>query len=356
MKKMLPFLLAGFFIATILNTPCIYADTSLIGSNENSVFEAGNGTAENPYQITTIEELDAIRDNLDKDFLLMKNLDFNSDRSYDNPSNKHHYITGKGWKATGCDEEGTEFTGSFDGQGYSISNLFANHSNSCYSSLFGYLLDAEISHLRLINVYVTGAGSFAGHSERSSVFDCHATGEVVSSFFYVGGLIGRNNGSIINCHVSVDVTGDFFCIGGLVGLNDGVISACSAQGDVTGYNFKHEIHEIGGLVGGNIGSIMNSNATGDVTGNTYVGGLVGANWHNISYCHATGKVTHVWHNYGHILFGRRYVGRLTGADFGTTSNSYATGKIGIKLFAEGLFWHILYQLLPDPDISKDGSF
>jgi hypothetical protein len=352
MKKMLPLVMAGFIFATIFNAANVYAYNPGNANNKNKYFLTGFGTTDDPFQITTIEELNAIRFNLDKNYLLMNNLDFNNDGSYADPSHKDDYITGDGWQPIGHYNEGTEFTGSFDGQGYKISNLYVNPGDSSYSSLFGYLLNAEISHVELINVDITGrfsTGSIAGHSERSSIIDCYATGEIISSFFYVGGLVGRNNGSIIDCESFVDVTGDFFCIGGLVGLNEGFISGCSSHGDVIGYDFKHEIHEIGGLVGANIGTIVESFATGDVMGNTYVGGLAGGNWQNISDCYATGKVTHVWYNYSNIVLGRRYVGKLTGANFGSTTNSYATGKISIKLFPEGLFWHILYQLLQDMD-------
>ncbi len=352
MRKILPFLMAGFFVAILFNTTSIYAATSIINTNKNTGFMVGQGTIEEPYQISTIEELDAIRNYPDNNFLLIKNLDFRDDDSYANPTHKIDYITGDGWLPIGSNREGPAFTGSFDGQGFTIYNLFVNRSSSVYSSLFGYLFEAQISHLHLDNVQVTGrgaVGSFAGGLTKSIISDCYATGQVKGSGYYIGGLVGWNNGTISSCHVSVEIIG-YSYVGGLVGYNEGLISDSSVTGNVIGNDFDKEIRNIGGLIGGNGGDIIDSFATGDVTGNTYVGGLVGANWQNISYCYATGKVTHVWHNYGNVTFGRRFVGRLSGADFGTTLNSYATGKISIKLFVEGLFWHILYQLLPDQGI------
>jgi len=327
-----------------------------VGADESQIpFEKGSGTNDDPYQITTIEQLDAIRDYLDCCFKLMNNLDFKDDASYANPEHKKMYITDEGWQPIGYYEDEMEFTGSFDGQEFSISNLFVNQSLSLYSSLFGKILTADISHLDLIDVYVVGlgdVGSVAGGSDGSTIVDCSASGMVIGSGFNVGGLVGWNTGSIRDCNVSVDVTGDFY-VGGLVGLNKGVISDSSATGDVIGNDFDNEVRNIGGLVGGNLGSIIDSFATGNVTGNTYAGGLVGANWHNVSHCYATGEVNGVWHNYGHIVYGRRYVGRLTGADFGNVSSSYATGGVMFQGYVLGVFYHLLTHLLPER-FSLDG--
>ena len=169
MRKFLSIVMAGLLVTIVFNSASVYADTS-----DTTPFADGSGTYADPYHISTIEELDTIRDYLDKSFILMNNLDFNDDASYADPDNKHDYITGDGWCPIGHYKEGTEFTGSFDGQQYAISNLFVNRSSSDYSSLFGYVLDAEIFHLGLIDVYVTGRGnigSFAGNSERSSLSD-----------------------------------------------------------------------------------------------------------------------------------------------------------------------------------------
>lgn len=349
MKKYASVILACLLLLISFNSVFVGADESKIP------FKKGNGTNDDPYQITTIEELDAIRDYLDCCFMLMNHLDFEDDASYANPENKEMYTTDEGWQPIGYYEKGTEFTGSFDGQDYSISNLFVNQSSSVYSSLFGKILTAEISHLDLIDVCVVGrgdVGSVAGGSDKSTVIACSASGMVIGSGFYVGGLVGWNTGSISDCNVSADVTGDFY-VGGLVGLNKGVITDSSASGEVIGSDFKNEVRNIGGLVGGNSGSVMNSFASGNVTGNSYVGGLVGANWHNVSHCYAKGKVTSVWHNHGNITLGRRYVGKLTGANFGNVSSSYATGGVAFQGYVLGVFYHLLTHLLPER-FSLDG--
>jgi hypothetical protein len=340
----------SLFMASILLTLLF---SSMVSSEtvDTIPFSDGSGTLSDPYQITTIEELDAIRDYLDKSYILMNSLDFEDDASYFDPNNKDTYVAGDGWNPIGHYTEGTEFSGSFDGQGYTISNLFINRSHSGYSSLFGYVLEAEISHLGLTDVSITSrgsAGGIAGHNERGVLSDCFVTGQVkdlIGSSFYVGGLVGRNNGTISDCHTSVNVRGDLY-VGGLVGYNEGVIVNSSATKDVIGSNFKNNVRNIGGLVGGNAGFVVDSFALGNVTGSTYVGGLVGANWHTISSCYATGKVTGIWYNFGNITFGRRYVGPLTGANFGSVSDSYATGRATLRGYVFGVFYQIISHLLP----------
>ena len=71
--------------------------------------------------INSIEELNAVRNGLSGDYELARSLDFNSDGSYDNPANKSTYTTGSGWLSIG--NITTPFTGSFNGNGHTISNL-----------------------------------------------------------------------------------------------------------------------------------------------------------------------------------------------------------------------------------------
>jgi len=352
MKKFISALIAGLFFSTMLSSLVVIAD-----ENENP-FNEGNGTSMDPFQITTIEQLDSIRNYLDCCFVLMNDLDFTNADSYEDSNNIIKYITGDGWKPIGGYKEGAEFTGSFNGQGFTISNLFVNQSFAHYSSLFGKIVDAEIFHLILDDVYVKGTGfigGIAGNNEQGEITDCTISGFVDGSSLYIGGLVGRNNGSIDNCHVSTLVSGDLY-VGGLVGLNKGCIFNSSASEDVNGNDYKSEIRNIGGLVGGNLGSISDSFATGNVTGNSYVGGLAGGNWQNISDCYATGKVTSVWHNHGNITLGRRYVGRLTGANFGSVTDSYATGKVAFRGYSFGILYHLITHIFADRFFSDDWSW
>ncbi|TXT34785.1 MAG: hypothetical protein FD135_5215, partial [Comamonadaceae bacterium] len=139
------------------------------------------------------------------------------------------------------------FTGSFDGQGHTISNLRINRPAAEGVGLFGVTgSSAVISHIGLIGSSVTGSSS-------------------------VGTLVGQNSGNVNNAYAAGSVTGAGN-VGTLVGYNSGgSLSNVYATGSVSGnYN-------VGGLVGYSWGSISNAYASASVTGSSSVGGLMGSN-------------------------------------------------------------------------------
>jgi len=333
MKKILSFLIGCCLLFITIN---ITANPNVCANDYETIpFSGCIRTCKEPYQITTIEQLDAIRDTLDGSFILMNDLDFLNDASYEHPENKNDYIQGSGWLPIITSKE-EAFTGTFNGQDHIISNLFVNRTTHC--SLFGIIETAEVTNLDLINVDIKGRGALgciASHSKSSIITHCQVEGTINGKSYNVGGLVGTNNGTIANCQASVDVIGNYY-VGGLVGFNEGNITDSSATGEVKGYDFSKEIVNIGGLVGGNSGSIKDSYATGKVTGNRCVGGLTGCNWESISQCYATGDIIGVKPYNGisilDLILGRWYLGRLTGADFGSITQSYGTGNIRRKLF------------------------
>jgi hypothetical protein len=148
--------------------------------------------------------------------------------------------------------------------------------------------------------HVSGAnrvGGLVGKSHGSTISNSYAKGDVnaTGGLGYIGGLVGEGiETSIFGCHATGNVIGKGDGVGGLVGFNDGncTISYCYATGDVSTIG-KLQNH-VGGLVGNNVNStISNCYATGNVSGiEENVGGLVGSNSRSsvISYCYATGSV------------------------------------------------------------------
>jgi hypothetical protein len=153
------------------------------------------------------------------------------------------------------------FGGTFDGNGYVISNLRIHWGGDL--GLFGQsCAGAVISNLGVEAVDVDGSDD------------------------NVGGLLGRNEGDVTNCHSTGTVAGDRG-VGGLVGDNRGSIARSYSTGTVTGRG------SVGGLVGSNDGSIARSHSTGTVAGrHGGVGGLVGRSWEgDITGCYSAGTVT-----------------------------------------------------------------
>ncbi len=245
------------------------------------LFPGGNGTEEDPWWIETDQHLKYVRHFLglshrDKCFIQIGDIDLDV-----SPWNAN-----EGWIPIGT--TGLPFCGRYDGNGYKIKNLFID-SNAEYIGLFGYLRNAEVINVAVIDAEITGTGTIGGLAGRnryrqieededstpdvdrraySRITNCYTTGNITSLNISsgTGGLVGINDdGAIQNSFSSVNVTGDS-SLGGLVGKN------------------------FGGLLGG--GSIRNSFSTGSVIGANEIGGLVGRN-HTLEFiyrCYSSGYV------------------------------------------------------------------
>ena len=291
-------------------------------------FSNGKGESNNPYLISTVDELNSIGHNpriMAAHFKLINDID----------------LTGIDFFIVGS--EIFPFSGVFDGNYHTISNFNHTIKYADFVGLFGYVQGpkAEIKDLGLINPNINQAvgdvGSLVGYFGDGTISDCYADGGSVNGYGEVGGLVGSVNGSINNCHSSTTVSG-MESIGGLVGsvvslrglLSDkagsdeytGTISNCYSTGSVSGER------DIGGLVGNNSGYMTNCCTTAVVNGNMYVGGLVGLNGYNgtMSNCYSTGSVS-----------GDRIVGGLAGANaFANMMNCYARASVTGDIYIGGL--------------------
>jgi hypothetical protein len=288
-------------------TTTINPSETVVLLNKDNCFDWSTTT---PHPICNCNDLNNVDFNsttLDWNYVLQNNLDFrNCDSSY---------TTGEGWIPLGS--YNIKFTGIFDGQGYTISNLYINRA-STYQGLFGFPDGAEISNLGLIDVNVNGGsetGGLTGKSWGTSITSCYVTGSV-SGTYAVGGLAGSKYDSdpITNSYSEANVTGTGSYVGGLVGTGNSPIINSYATGNVTSSS-----SQVGGLVGLLTGPITNSYATGDVTGTSKVGGLVGlldSTSAIITNSYATGSATGSSYHIGGLV-GRMYSGSI--------NNSFATG-------------------------------
>jgi hypothetical protein len=317
-------------------------------------FAGGNGTADNPWQISNPDHLYAVRDflgdtNQDKHFILIN--DINLDVPPHNAD--------EGWLPIG--NAANPFSGHFNGNGFAVEDLFIERPGNWYVSLFGvigtpgvvddlhltgvaitgYSLAAGIAGLNrgtIINCSVsgtitgsTGVGAITGENNTGLIEGCSSQGVINTLGNNGGGLVGRNrlDSTITDSYSTADVVGTGNnSYGGLVGWNDSIIISSSAHGNVNGIVY------CGGLVGRNYrGSITNSFATGNVVSLSYsIGGLAGGNGGLesalITGCYATGNV-----------IGDASVGGLVGENrnHGVISNSYALGEAWASNFATHQF-------------------
>jgi hypothetical protein len=273
---------------------------------QNRFSGKGSGTPSDPYVITNVKQLQEIKYDLKAHYVLGNDIDASETRYWNN---------GQGFEPIG--DAINPFTGSFDGRGYKIYNLYINTTRD-YVGLFGYVgKEGIVKNVGLENVKIISAdknvGGLVGVNS-GTVSNCYSTGSV-NGHIAVGGLIGVNSGTVSNCYSTGSVNGGND-VGGLIGVNSGTVSNCYSTGSVEGYYY------VGGLVGYNyFGKVSNCYSTGSVNGNNDVGGLIGGNYNGtVSNCYSTGSVN-----------GTDYVSGLVGYNEGTVSNCYSTGSVnGIK--------------------------
>ena len=198
----------------------------------------GSGTEEDPYRISTVTDIECLgyrTDDWDSNIILEKNIDLSGNIF------SHSLFAHGGY-----------FTGSFDGNGKVINNLYIQSPAVYYVGLF-YRLGSGgvVKNLGLKNMDVTGycyVGGLCGYSE-GDISQCYAIGSVMGED-YVGGLCGQNQNLISQCYTTVSVqdTGEGIA-GGLCGDNGGTISQCYAAGKVTGSDYNR------GFCGDNYGTI-----------------------------------------------------------------------------------------------------
>lgn len=272
----------------------------------------GEGTAEKPYQIGTAAELywfaglvngtlpDGGKKNLSANAILTANITVNTG-VLDANKNLVSKSDLTEWEPIGA--RWSPYTGTFDGQGYTISGLYFNNPHSSYVGLFGCIgANGKISNVGVLDSY----------------FQFSALG---------GGVCGVNYGTVRDCKNTGSVRG-FSTIGGVCGLNEkgGIIENSFNEGTVSGTGDNAQ--QVGGVSGYNNGTIKSCYNTASVSGQESVGGVCGFN--------SVGTTTNCF-NEGTVS-GQSHVGGVCGYDYyydGTLTNCYylsdtATGGINGK--------------------------
>lgn len=308
-------------------------------------FEYGTGTPCSPYQISTIDHLYLAR--------------YFPESHYEMTADIDAAAFGV-WRPIGyyqTEEDNLPFTGSFNGNGHTISNLVFQRRihYSLYYGLFGYTGEESIiQNVVLSNFTASGnnlkIGSLSGLN-RGTIENVTVNGftlhEKVTSF---GGLVNQNEGVIVNCSVSfsaaivspnaragglaeinrgeiinsnstVTMTG-VQTLGGIAARNEteGIILNCLSSANLTSTQI------VGGITAQNYGSIRKSySLNSSINGYDRVGGLTGANYALIEDCFSSGNVA-----------GEYRVGGLSGKSQGTIINSYSQSSVNGFRYIGGL--------------------
>lgn len=258
-----------------------------------TLFSGGEGTEADPYRIDDAADLALINSYLDAHFVQISDVD----------------LTGAGgdtgWQPIGSVE--FPFTGSYNGDGFTISNveitnLVADAVNEV--GLFGVVDGGNLSNMNVAstNTGITGTqgtGILIGQLRAGTVTRCHTSG-FVSGDTRTGGLIGdMESGTVHQSSSSATVSPERSRAGGLIGIMSdadrenpsstiSVLTESFATGDVTSGSAR-----VGALVGSvNVdATVENSYATGSVTAPNRASAIIGRLDGVLTNTYGTGNVT-----------------------------------------------------------------
>lgn len=351
-------------------------------------FQSGSGTEADPYVISTGAQLAYLAHVLNTD---------KTNTLY----NKHYVLSndidlgGLEWDPIGryyADSFASGGTnqltlmGSFNGNGYTISNFKItafNNSARRYFGLFGYL-QGPVKNLTVENARIFGErgvsriqsayGIIAGENRSvingCTVYDSYIDVENKDSatIIYVGGIVGNNSAAIKNSSASVDIKAvnfDRLHIGGICGMNYNYVGNCQYQGEIEAVS-KLETVYAGGIVGNNHGEVTlcssDVNMIAEAKKSVFGGGIVGVSTeakvtrsyavvnvagsgdsvnlggiagHNDSYstlkeCYAYGEIS------TENAVSTARLGGIVGYAYGTVSNNLSLAEVSMTV-ADGIF-------------------
>ncbi len=300
-------------------------------------YQGGDGSAENPYLIATVGDLQCVRDNLSANYEIISDIDaagfnFATIGSFQNP-----------------------FTGKIKGNGHHISNLTVGGTGSNYNAMFSYASNAEISDLTFINPTLNIDGSsynalLISDMQSSVLKNVHVVGLTVNADTEgeFGGLVNRatvsssvTGCSVTNANINLPQAS---LVGGLVGETRtmSAITASAFSGSLTG---KANVGGILGVSGPNAGSITNCHVDADIAGEHIVGGIVGDMDTRISIdrCYVEGTLS-ASQTYGTRIVNKGYA---VGGIAGNISTYYANNESsdeGVQSSANDVITNCLVNL------------
>jgi len=245
----------------------IIMTTFLFVATATAQYSGGTGEPDDPYLIYTAEQMNRIGaepNDWDKHFELMADIDLGG-------------YSGTDYNVIAPYDEQVPFTGTFEGNGHTISNFIYTASDANSIALFGWVVgeDTRIANVGLIDPNLEastrdGVAPLVDCSIGGTISRCFVRGGRVSGNRWVAGLVGSNGGLVTHCYSTTRVSGSEE-VGGLVGHNGlwRTVLQCYSSGPVSGREL------VGGLVGTNWGTVIQCYSSGAVDSNCLAGGLVG---------------------------------------------------------------------------------
>ncbi len=287
MKKFISGLLALAMLAAMTVIMIPTASAAWDGSSVSAAL-VGSGTEYDPYLISSENDLAFVAKQVNDAVTKFEGVYFKLTVDLD--------LGNKLWAPIG-QIKANYFSGHFDGDGHTISNLNVktiDDKNALYGGVFGRIFDGSVKNLNVDGATIVSAkygGAIAGvlnctaDGGSSSIVNCHATNINIRGV-QVGGVVGR--------------TSQKSCAKGQL-----KIIGCSATNVTLGFITADDLyatdgnHFVGGIVGGAGATVISGcfakNITADIYGTSFApaGGIIGvlgadSQSSDVTNCYATG--------------------------------------------------------------------
>ncbi len=293
---------------------------ALIGIGSLSAqFSGGSGTDTDPYLVANPSDLDNIRSYYTSHFLQIADIDLDV----------APYNESTGWNPIRPDLA-TPFSGSYNGNGYTIQGLYINNPTLSQAGLFGHVVGGLLENIVLLNVDIIchgSSGSLLGACYDTDVTGCFTSGQITGSSQDIGGMFGSVHlySTVSRCTTDMAVNGGNYSAGMVAWVEEQcVFSDCAALGTVNG------LDSCGGLIGDFIYSTLSrSYAISDITGLMVVGGLVGM-------CQESSTITDCFSRSN--ITATAFVGGISGSTYSTCSitNCYSSSSLSAGTTTGGI--------------------
>jgi hypothetical protein len=217
--------------------------------------------------------------------------------------------TSQKYKWTPLGTDSSKYTGTFDGNGHTISGLYIN-STAANTGMFGRIgSSAVVKNLTLADSVIRSTKNYTGAitgyiDDAASVTNCHTKNSVqITAAKYTGGITGYQDdtSTLTRCSNAAEVTG------------------ANNVGGISGYNWSKSSASLTDSY--NRGSVSGSNLVGGICAQIYIGGTV-SDVYNLGTVQATGTA------------GTPTAGGITGVfRWGTIKSAYNAGIV--KATAKG---------------------
>lgn len=269
----------------------------------------GTGTKEDPYLLRTKADFELVRNNPDKHFVLMNDVDLGSFEPLPEFTGTFRSDSGQHTITVDINVNGGDRVGLFyklEG-GAVVSDIILSGSvsgKSAVGGIVGWMHNGTIRNCinnATINgtTYVGGLVGFTGYLTaevgKGSIENCFNLGDVIGAGSSVGGLIGYGHASIKESANLGNVSGVGSHVGGLAGMTYATIASSYNSGRVSATSKAN----VGGIAGGvrqSSSPITDCFNTGEIVSGDAAGGIVGGFWNASSHgalnrCYNAGTVT-----------------------------------------------------------------